>query len=146
MNITKIASGLIQKNSLNEQFRLCSIGCGDGKFDAAVVKGISDRFPHINMHYTGKVVCTCSFHYYVLVYMILGIDLNASCLQLAQTKLSSLNNISVTVMEYDIQTMSTDGIEPFDMIVTVNTLYYISSLGLALNSARNLLKKNGKYN
>lgn len=66
-------------------------------------------------------------------------------MEVAQKKFSLLSiSEGVTLIKADIQTMNTDNIEPFDMILTVNTLYYVASLELALGAAARLLKGNGK--
>ena len=79
---------------------------------------------------------------YKLVY--LGIDVNATSCQSAQKRLRSLQNVAVTILDKDIVTLNTVEIEPFDMVIIVHVLYYISSLESALRNAKILTKNNGK--
>lgn len=67
-----------------------------------------------------------------------------SC-SIAQSKLSSLgNNLSVTMLNEDVQTMTTDDIEPFDMILMMHLLCYTPSVECTLSNATAILKRNGK--
>lgn len=106
-------------------FRLCSVGCGDGRFDKKVLEGITQKFPEKNLHYV-------------------GIDTNTLSCQQARLLLGSLKNVVVEIHNQDIQQMATADIKPCDLVIGVHMMYYVSSLEGALNNIIKLIKPQGQ--
>ena len=106
----------------NEPLKLCSVGCGDGRFDNTVFRKVQAINPNAVIEYT-------------------GIDLNKSSCDLVRKNLISSNVAIKNVINGDIQEYS--GVETFDVVTTVHVLYYVSSLETCLTNIINMLKPSG---
>ena len=42
-----------QNGSCLEEFKICSIGCGDGALDRHILSNLVKLFPNVKFHYTG---------------------------------------------------------------------------------------------
>ena len=107
-------------------FRVCSVGCGDGRTDKKILEGITQRFPERKLHY-------------------IGIDTNKLSCQRARLLLGSLKNVSVEILNEDIQQISAADLEPCDLVLGVNMIYYISLLKEALSNIITLIKPKGNF-
>ena len=110
----------------SSQFRVFSVGCGGGHFDKTVFEKTLERFPEAKFHYV-------------------GIDVGEASCQEARKCFESLQeNVTAELCCEDIQKLEVGAYEPFDLVVCVKTLYYMSSLETALSNCLKLLKEKGK--
>ena len=114
-----------------EPFRILSIGCGDGTFDAQILSAMMSRHPDVKIHYT-------------------GLDIDKETCQKATETLSLLktNNkvdIKMLTMEFeDIDSVKAE-ISPCDLVLAVHVLYYMKDIKKALTDVQMLTKTNGKF-
>ena len=106
-------------------FRICSVGCGNGKVDLQLLTKISEKFPDLRIHFS-------------------GFDVNELLLEHAKETLQQLKNVEVEIAAKDIES---DGNEfpPYDLVVCVHVLYYMKSLDQALSNMLQLVKKDGEF-
>ena len=105
-------------------FRICSIGCGDGKLDQQVLTKISEKFPNVRIHF-------CAF------------DVNELFVEHAKESLRHLNNVEVEILARDIESVGNE-FAPCDLVLCVHVLYYAKSLERALSNVLQLVKKDGE--
>ena len=107
-------------------FRICSIGCGDGRFDKGVLSRISEQFPDTKLQY-------------------LGVDVNELSCQRARELLAPLSNVEVEVHTTDIQQLDVADIQRFDLVIVVHVLYYMTSLEAVLSTVLRMIKPDGEH-
>ena len=111
----------------SSQFRVLSLGCGDADFDIKALKKTLERFPEAKFHYV-------------------GIDVGEASCQEARKSFESLReNVMANLFYEDVQKMEVGAFEPFDMVMCINLLYFVtSSLETVLSNCLKLLKVKGK--
>ena len=113
-----------------EPFRILSIGCGDGTFDAQILAAMMSRHPDIKIHYT-------------------GLDIDKETCQKATEALSVLKTndkveIKMLTMDFeDIDSVKAE-LSPCDLVLAVHVLYYVEDIKKALTDAQMLTKTNGE--
>ena len=111
-----------------DSFRILSIGCGDGRFDANVLQAITNRFPDVKVHY-------------------IGIDIDQQTCQNAKETVSALKNHNVMVetftADFEKVDLFKDRIPPCDLVIASHVFYYMKDLKKALSDARALRKDDG---
>ena len=115
---------MLSKSSLSV-FRICSIGCGDGKLDQQVLSKIREKFPNVRIHF-------CAF------------DVNELFVEHAKKSLQQLNNVEVEVLTGDIESVGNE-FAPCDLVLCVSVLYYVKSLEQALSNLLQLVKNDGEF-
>ena len=114
------------RTSAAEPFRILSIGCGDGTFDAKIIQVMISKDPDIRIHYT-------------------GIDIDEEVCEKAKEELGTLKakhevEIKMLVMDFeDIDSVKAE-ISPCDLILAVHVLYYMKDFRKALTDAHVLTK------
>ena len=106
-------------------FRICSIGCGDGKLDRQVLTKINEKFPDVVIHF-------CAF------------DVNEVFVEHAKESLKQLDNVEVEILARDIEKVNGE-FAPCDMVLCVSVLYYVKSLEHALSNVLKLVKNDGEF-
>ena len=107
-------------------FRICSIGCGDGRFDKEVLTRVSEQFPDTRLQY-------------------IGMDVNEFSCQRARELLAPLSNVEAEVHTRDIQQLDIADIQSFDLVIAVHVLYYVTSLEAVLSTVLQMIKPNGEH-
>ena len=102
-------------------FRVCSIGCGDGRLDGDILSTLTIGNPDIQIQYA-------------------GIDISKTFCKIAEENLKPGKNVNVKIYNQDFMDF-TD--EPFDVVIASHSLYYFNSTGLAVKKALGLTNKNG---
>ena len=113
-----------------EPFRILSIGCGDGTFDAEILQAMIDKYPDIKIDYT-------------------GIDIDEASCQKATEELSALkkklnDKVEIKIITMDMNSFNAE-IPPCDLILAMHVLYYAKDLRKVLADIRALLKTDGKF-
>ena len=109
-------------------FRLCSVGCGEGKLDRLLLERLTSAFPEVEFHY-------------------FGCDINEVACVKARGALKSLPlQVHCSVACYDFEKLGkyfTDG--KFDFVITTHTLYHtsLSNLPSILSNLLGLVALNG---
>ena len=123
-----LAESKASKTSAGESFRILSIGCGDGTFDAIVLQAMINKYPDIKICYT-------------------GIDIDEDTCQRAMKKLSPLKTdggkVEISVLKRDMHALNAD-IPPCNLILAMHSLYYATDIRKVLSDIRALLKTDGK--
>ena len=114
------------KTSPGPPFRICSIGCGDGKFDKKVLTRILEQFQDTKLQY-------------------MGVDINELSCRRARELLVPLSNVEADIYTRNIQDMSVADIQPFHLVIAVHVLYYMTSLEAILTKVLRMVKPNGKH-
>ena len=115
---------LAARGPTSSPFRLCSVGCGFGGFDKQVLEMVLEKFPKTKLHYV-------------------GIEINElSCHEARQT-FKPLTEVTTEIRMGDIQQLEMTDLEPCDLVICVNTLYYVTSLDTALRNCLKLVKPKG---
>ena len=91
-------------------FRVCSIGCGDGRLDEDILATLTRENPDIKIQYA-------------------GIDISETFCKIAHENLKPGKNVNVKIYNRDFMDF-TD--EPFDIIIASHSLYYFTSPGLVV--------------
>ena len=108
-------------------FRVLSVGCGNGNFDKTVFQKTLKRFPEAKFQYV-------------------GIDVGEASCQEARKCFESLReNVTAEICCEDIQKLEVGNFKPFDVVVCINSLYYMSTLETALNNCLKMMKEKGMY-
>lgn len=111
----------------SSQFRVPSVGCGSGGFDIKVFEKTLKKFPEAKFHYV-------------------GIDMGEASCQEARKSFESLQkNVTAELCCDDFQKLEVGVFEPFDMVLCIHSLYYMSSLATALNNCLKMMKERGNY-
>ena len=123
------ACQLVSGHSTKECFRVLSIGCGDGSFDAKIIQTVTDKFPNINIHY-------------------IGTDVDEQICQTAsETFASVLKDCNVVVETFAMDFEEVDSFKSriplCDMIIAAHVLYYMKDIGKALSDAQMLKRDSG---
>ena len=106
-------------------FRVLSVGCGGGGFDIKVFEKTLERFPEAKFHYV-------------------GIDVGEASCQEARKCFESLReNVTAELCCEDIQKLEVGAFEPFDLVLCIHSLYYMSSLETAFNNCLKMMKEKG---
>ena len=117
-----IAESQTSKTS-EEPFRILSIGCGDGTFDAEILQAMIDKYPYIKIDY-------------------MGIDIDEASCQKATEELSALKKKLNNKMDFeDIDSIKCE-ILLCDLVLAVHVLYYMKDFRKALTDAQALTKAN----
>ena len=107
--------------SMEEPFRILSIGCGDGTFDAKILQAIIDKFPEVSIHYVGT-------------------DIDEQTCQKAAEVLDALKsqNVTTEILTVDFEKIDSFKmkIPPCDLVMAVHSLYYMKDLKKALSDAQ----------
>ena len=123
-----LAESQASKISAGGPFRILSIGCGDGTFDAIVLQAMINKYPDIKICYT-------------------GIDIDEDTCQRAMKELSPLktdgSKVEISVLNRDMHTLNAE-IPPCDLILAMHSLYYAMDIRKVLTDIRSLLKTDGK--
>ena len=108
-----------------EPFRILSIGCSDGTFDANILQAMINKYPDIKIDYT-------------------GIDIDeASCQKAIDELKEKLNNkVAIKIITMDMNSFNAE-IPPCDLILAVHVLYYTKDLRKVLADVCALLKTDG---
>ena len=120
-----------QNGSCLEEFRICSIGCGDGALDRHILSNLVKLFPNVTFHYT-------------------GIDADEEICEVAESKLEDLApNLQGKVQVEDYQELEEESFAAplsFDLIIMINSVcaYYATSLEPLLKGISRLLKPTGE--
>ena len=111
---------------INEEgpFRMCSVGCGDGRTDKLILEKIAERFPNQPLQYV-------------------GVDISAISCQKARELLLPVANVDAQLISADIQQIAADSIPKCDLVYAVHSLYYVTSIEKALSAMLKLLKPSG---
>lgn len=113
----------VKKESKN--FRVCSIGCGDGKLDKLILEGCRDT----------------------TIIQYVGLDIDEQVVDGAEEILAGISlNIetSTVAVDYeDLSALKNLALEQFDLVWMVNCTYYAVSLAPLLQGAMELLKPSG---
>ncbi len=112
--------------SAADPFRILSIGCGDGTFDAKIIQAMIRKYPDVKIQYTGididKEVC------------------DRAKQELGTSRASHEMEIKMFAMDFeDIDSIKTE-IPPCDLILAVHAFYYMKDLRKALSDAQALTK------
>ena len=119
------------KHSPSDSFtyRMLSIGCGNGSFDARIIQAIAKQFPSIKIHY-------------------IGTDIDKGNCQKAEEVLRALPNVKIEIetLVFDFNDVDDfkDQIPPCDLVTSAHVLYYMKDVKKALSDAQSLKKENGK--
>ena len=113
-----------------EPFKILSIGCGDGTFDAKIIQAMINKYPDIKIDY-------------------MGTDIDEGSCQKAMEELSALkaklnDKVAVKIMPMDMNSF-TVGIPPCDLVLAVQALYYAKNMKKVLTDAYSHLKTDGKF-
>ena len=123
-----LAESKASKTSAGEPFRILSIGCGDGTFDAIVLQAMINKYPDIKICYT-------------------GIDIDEDTCQRAMKELSPLKTdsgkVEINVLNMDMNSLNAE-ILPCDVIIAMHSLYYATDIRKVLTDIHALLKTDGK--
>ena len=111
----------------SEPFRILSIGCSDGDFDAKILQEMINKYPDIKIDYT-------------------GIDIDEASCQKATEKLSALKNdkVEIKIITMDMNSFNAE-IPPCDLILAMHVLCYAKDLRKVLADICALLKTDGKF-
>ena len=113
-----------------EPFRILSIGCGDGSYDATIIQAIADQFPSLSIHY-------------------IGIDIDEQCLQKVDNEFKVLKNHGVTIETFAVDFEEVDSfksrIPPCDLVIAAHMFYYMKDIKKALSNAQMLKKDKGMF-
>ena len=112
-----------------EPFRILSVSCGDGTFDAIVLQAMISKCSDMKIHYT-------------------GIDIDEDTNQKAMEELSALktkfnDKVEIKIMTMDMHSLKEE-IPPCDLILAIHVLYYATDLRKVLTDVHALLKTDGK--
>ncbi len=114
----------------SEPFRILSIGCGDGIFDAIILQAMISKYPDIKLDYT-------------------GIDTDEDFCQKAREELSALkkmcDKIEIRIIKMDMHSLMSDIPASCDLILAMHSLYYAADLKKVLTDIQALLKTNGNF-
>ena len=120
------ASRMSSSSSVVEPFRVLSIGCGDGTFDAKILQAMINKHPDTKIHYTGididKEVCDKAVE------------------ELGALKASDKVEIKMIAMDFEEIDSIKDEISPCDLVLAVHVLYYMKDFRKALTDAQALTK------
>ena len=114
-----------------EPFRILSIGCGDGAFDAKILQAMISRHPDVKIDYT-------------------GIDIDEKICQNAMKELSALktkfnDKVAIRILTMDINSFNLVEVgPPCDLILALHVLYYAKNMRKVLTDVHTLLKPEGK--
>jgi SAM-dependent methyltransferase len=112
-----------------EPFRILSIGCGDGTFDATILQAMISKYPDIKLDYT-------------------GIDIDEDFCQKAREELGALkktsDKVEIRILKMDMHSLTSE-IPSCDLILAMHSLYYAVDLRKVLTDVRALLKANGNF-
>ena len=113
---------MLSERSICAPFRICSIGCGNGRLDCLWLSTLVKRFPNLKIQYV-------------------GVDMDQTACNFAKRNLSVLEFAEVAVICRDIQ----DGIDEkkFDFILAVSSFYYLKSPEKGLEVCKNLISPKG---
>ena len=120
-------------SSADQPFRILSIGCGDGTFDAKILQAMFIKYPDIKIHYT------C-------------IDIDKEVCEKAREELGTLKanhevEIKIFAMNFEDIDLIKAEISPCDLVLAVHVFYYMKDFKKALNDALALTKADhGKGN
>ena len=110
-------------------YRMLSIGCGDGSFDARVIQAIAEQFPNVKIHY-------------------IGTDIDKDICQKAKEVLKALPNVKIDIETFVFDFKGVDDfkdrIPPCDLVMASHVLYYMRDVKKALSDVQSLKKENGK--
>jgi SAM-dependent methyltransferase len=113
----------------SEPFRILSIGCGEGTFDAIILQAMISKYPDITLDY-------------------MGIDIDEDTCQKAREELSALkktsDKIEIRILKMDMNSLTSE-IQSCDLILAMHSLYYAADLRKVLTDVQSLLKTNGKF-
>ena len=77
--------------------------------------------------------------------MCMGIDVGEASCQEARKCLDSLwENVTAELYCEDVQKIEVGNFEPFDIVLCINSLYFVTSLDTVLSNCLKLLKAKGK--
>ena len=121
----RIITALRSAKKESKKFRVCSIGCGDGKLDKLILEGCQDT----------------------TIIQYVGLDIDEQVVDGAEEILAgTLLNIEISTVAVDYEDLSALknlALEQFDLIWMVNCTYYAASLASLLQGALELLKPSG---
>ena len=121
-----LAESQASTSSAPEPFRILSIGCGDGTFDAKIIQAMIRKHPDVNIHY-------------------MGIDIDKGVCDRAKEEVGALKancevEIKMIAMDFkDIDSIKAE-IPPADLVLAVHSFYYMKDLRKALTDAQVLTK------
>ena len=121
-----LAESQASTSSASKPFRILSIGCGDGTFDAKIIQAMIRKYPDVKIHYT-------------------GIDIDKGACDRAKEEVGVLKDnheveIKILAMDFeDIDSIKTE-ISPFDLVLAVHSFYYMKDLRKAITDAQTLTK------
>ena len=117
------------RTSASEPFRILSIGCGDGIFDAIILQAMISKHPDIKLDY-------------------LGIDIDEGTCQKAREELSVLkktsDKVKIRILKMDMHSLTTEISASCDLVLAIHSLYYAIDLRKVLTDVHALLKTDGK--
>lgn len=118
------------RTSASEPFRILSIGCGDGTFDAIILQAVISKHPDIKLDY-------------------MGIDIDEDTCQKARKELSVLkktsNKVEIKILKMDMHSLMAEISAPCDLVLAIHSLYYATDLRKVLTDIHALLKTDGKF-
>lgn len=130
-NESVISSWIVQEvttriNSALE-YKICSLGCQDGKLDQMVLSKLAKNHPKVKFQYT-------------------GIEADEQvCETLEEQLTGSIPNVETTIVTLDYDEITKDDIsEQFDLILMASCTYFAPSLEPMLKGAIELLKPSGE--
>lgn len=115
------------RRTTDQPFRILSIGCGDGTFDAKILQAMISKYPDVKIHYT-------------------GIDIDKDVCDKATKELGTLVkanrevDIKMLVMDFEDIDSVKDELSPYDLVLAVHAFYYMKDLRKAITDARALAK------
>lgn len=115
----------------DQPFRILSIGCGDGTFDAKIIQAMISKYPDVKIDYT-------------------GVDNDEKSCQRALEELSTLKAVlndkfTMRILAMDINSFKLKAeIPPCDLILALHSLYYAKDMRKVLVDIHAVLKTNGK--
>ena len=108
------------------QFRIFSIGCGDGEADYSIIQLVTERLPDMEIHYVGT-------------------DIDEESCQQARERLGSLKNVNAETFVLDFERVDSFKVEvsPCDLVLAVHFLTYMRDINKALSDALKFKKPDG---
>ena len=114
----------LQKSDDQQSYRICSLGCGNGKLDKQILQQLTEKCPGVKFEYV-------------------GLDNNQASLKVARSTLIDMSFASVEYhdLEGDVQALSK--FSKFDAVIAVHLMCYLKSKASLLPNFVALLKPSG---